>query len=151
MALNKTDPGQSNLIVTDTPAAEAEAVIRDGLGAYNLEKAGYRDHRPLAVLVADPATGEIVGGLYGSTSMGLLRIDRFFLPETLRKQGLGSRIIKAAEEEGARRGCTRAVLSTLSFQAPGFYLRQGWQVLGQIDCDPPGHTRFLMTKTLPAR
>lgn len=134
--------------VTDMPGAPAEAVIRDGLGAYNLEKAGYRDQRPLAVLVSDPDSGEVVGGLVGRTSFGLMYIDRFFLPERLRKQGLGSRIIEAAEAEGAKRGCSHAILFTLSFQAPGFYERQGWQVLGRIDCDPPGHTRFCMTKKL---
>jgi GNAT superfamily N-acetyltransferase len=139
---------ETPLVVTDAPAAEAEALIRDGLSAYNSEKAGYRDQRSLAVLVSDPATGEIVGGLYGNTSYGLLRIDRFFLPETLRKQGLGTRVLRAAEEEGRRRGCSRALLSTLSFQAPGFYERQGWQVLARVDCDPPGHTRFMMTKRL---
>jgi GNAT superfamily N-acetyltransferase len=136
------------LVVTDAPAPEAEALIRDGLSGYNFEKAGYRDQRPLAVLVTDPATGEAVGGLYGSTSYGLLRIDRFFLPETLRKQGIGSQVLQAAEAEGRRRGCTRALLSTLSFQAPLFYQRQGWQVLARIDCDPPGHTRFMKTKRL---
>ena len=35
---------------------------------------------------------------------------------------------RMAEEEGRQRGCTRAVLSTLHFQAPGFYLKQGWEV-----------------------
>ncbi len=142
------DPGRSDLIVTDTPGERAEAAIRDGLSAYNFEKAGYRDQRPLAILATDPASGDVVGGLLGRTSFGLLYVDRFFLPEELRKQGLGSRILKAAENEGAKRGCTRAILSTLSFQAPGFYERMGWQVLGRIDCDPPGHTRFMMTKTL---
>jgi GNAT superfamily N-acetyltransferase len=137
-----------SLVLTDAPGAEDEAVIRDGLSAYNFDKAGYRDQHPLAVLVRDPDEGEVVGGLLGRTSMGLLYIDRFFLPAWLRKQGLGSRILKAAEEEGARRGCSHAILSTLSFQAPGFYERQGWQVLGRIDCDPPGHTRFTMTKRL---
>lgn len=113
-----------------------------------MEKAGYRDQRPLAILVCDPESGETVGGLLGRTSMGLLYVDRFFLPETMRKQGLGSTILKAAEEEGVRRGCSRAILSTLSFQAPGFYRRQGWDELGRIECDPPGHTRFMMTKRL---
>jgi GNAT superfamily N-acetyltransferase len=136
------------LIMTDAPGDRAEAVIRDGLGAYNFEQAGYRDHRPLAVLVSDPDTKEVIGGLLGRSSMGLLYIDRFFLPERLRKQGLGSRILEKAEAEGARRGCSRAILSTLSFQAPGFYQSQGWQLLGRIDCDPPGHTRFMMTKKL---
>ncbi len=148
MPASEMGPG---LVLTDDPGGEAEAAIRDGLSAYNFEKAGYRDHRPLAVLVSDPDSGEVVGGLLGRTSFGLLYIDRFFLPEKLRRQGLGSIIIKAAEAEGIRRGCSRAILTTLSFQAPGFYQRQGWQVLGRIDCDPPGHTRFLMTKTLANR
>jgi GNAT superfamily N-acetyltransferase len=138
----------ARIVITDAPGAEDESVIRDGLSAYNFEKAGYRDQRPLAILVSDPETGEVVGGLLGSTSFGLLRIDRFFLPESLRKQGLGTRIIKAAEEEGKRRGCGRALLTTLSFQAPGFYKRHGWEVLAQLDGAPPAPTRFLMTKAL---
>jgi hypothetical protein len=35
-------------------------------------------------------------------------------------------------------------LSTLHFQAPGFYLKQGWEVAARIECEPPGHTRFYM-------
>jgi GNAT superfamily N-acetyltransferase len=90
----------------------------------------------------------VVGGIIGRTSMGLMFIDRFFLPEGLRKQGLGTRVIRAAEEEGARRGCSRAILFTAHFQAPDFYQKQGWEVLGKIECDPPGHTRFCMTRRL---
>jgi GNAT superfamily N-acetyltransferase len=143
-----THVDDARLVVTDSPAADAEAVIRDGLSDYNFSKAGYRDYRPLAILVSDPETGEVVGGLLGGTSFGLLRIDRFFLPESLRKQGLGSKIIKAAEEEGRQRGCSRALLTTLSFQAPGFYKRQGWEVLAELEGEPPAPSRFLMTKRL---
>jgi GNAT superfamily N-acetyltransferase len=82
--------------------------------------------------------------------MGLLFIDVFFLPENMRKHGLGSRVIRMAEAEAGRRGCTRAVLSTVTFQAPGFYERQGYEVLGRVECDPPGHTRVFMTKRLAA-
>jgi hypothetical protein len=39
-------------------------------------------------------------------------------------------------------------LFTLTFQAPGFYLKQGYEIAAKIDCDPPGATRMLMTKTL---
>ena len=138
----------ARIVLTDAPSAENEAVIRDGLSAYNFDKAGYRDQRPLAILVSDPDTGEVAGGLLGGTSFGLLRIDRFFLPESLRKQGLGTRIIKAAEDEGRRRGCSRALLTTLSFQAPGFYKRQGWEVLAELEGEPPAPSRFLMTKRL---
>ncbi|TMJ55142.1 MAG: GNAT family N-acetyltransferase [Alphaproteobacteria bacterium] len=54
----------------------------------------------------------------------------------------------AAEEEGRRRGCTRIALTTLSVEAPGFYQKQGYDVAATIDCDPPGLTRYYMTKKL---
>jgi GNAT superfamily N-acetyltransferase len=128
---------------------EAErSVIADGLRAFNQAQAGYLDSRPLNIFARDPETNRVIGGLLGRTSLGLLRVDLFFLPEHLRRSGLGSRILAAAEHEAKRRGCTRAVLSTLHFQAPGFYLKQGWEVAARIDCDPPGHTRFHMTKKL---
>jgi GNAT superfamily N-acetyltransferase len=136
------------LVVTDAPSAADQAVVVDGLGAYNVEQAGYRDHRPLAVFVRDPQTGRVRGGLIGSTSMGLLRVDRFFLPPELRRSGLGTRVLHAAEAEAVRRGCAQAVLWTVHFQAPLFYQKLGWRVLGRLDFDPPHHTRFCMTKRL---
>ena len=139
---------ETMITLTDAPDDDERAVITDGLRAYNEAQAGAWDGRPLAILARDPETKKVVGGLLGRTSLGLLRVDTFFLPEVSRRNRLGSRILAMAEEEGRRRGCTRALLSTLHFQAPGFYLKQGWEVAARIDCEPPGHTRFLMTKKL---
>jgi GNAT superfamily N-acetyltransferase len=139
---------ETTIALTDAPREDEIAVIAEGLRAYNEAQAGYSDSRELAVFVRDPETKEVVGGLYGRTSLGLLRVDRFFLPQDLRRDRLGSRILAMAEEEGRRRGCTRAVLSTVQFQAPGFYLKQGWEIAVRIECEPPGHTRFYMTKKL---
>jgi GNAT superfamily N-acetyltransferase len=139
---------ETTITLTDAPDDDERAVITDGLRAYNEARAGCWDGRPIAILVRDPETERVLGGLLGRTSLGLLRVDTFFLPEDLRQGRLGSRILAMAEEEGRRRGCTRAVLSTLHFQAPGFYLKQGWEVAARIDCAPPGHTRFFMTKKL---
>jgi len=139
---------ETTLSLTDAPDDDEQAVITEGLRAYNEAQAGYSDSRPLNILARDPETRKVVGGLLGRTSLGLLRVDRFFLPEGLRRNRLGSRILAMAEQEATRRGCTRAVLSTLHFQAPGFYLKQGWEVAARIDCAPPGHTRFYMTKKL---
>ena len=97
----------SEIIETDSPDASDIAVIADGLRAYNTVMAGYDDYRPLAVFVTDPATGKVIGGLYGASSRGQLRVDRFCLPQELRRDGLGRRLLKTAEEEGRRRGCTR--------------------------------------------
>ena len=140
--------GEVTINLTEAPDDAERAVIADGLRAYNEAQAGYSDSRPLNILARDPETNRVVGGLLGRTSLGLLRVDLFFLPQDLRRNRLGSRILAIAEQEAKQRGCTRAVLSTLHFQAPGFYLKQGWEVAARIECEPPGHTRFYMTKKL---
>ena len=137
------------LILTDQPTGADEKVIGGGLADYNEMKTGYRDWRELAALLRDPDTGETLGGMIGRTSYGLLFIDLVFLPESVRGQEIGSRLLEMMEREGARRGCRLVFLYTITFQAPGFYERHGWTTFGRIACDPPGHARIFMTKTLP--
>jgi len=139
---------EPELILTDNPDNEACELIDRGLGDYNADYAGYWDPRPLAVLVRDPVSGRVVGGMLGRTSLGLLFIDLVFLPESLRGRQIGTRMLQIAEEEALRRGCRRAVLYTISFQAPGFYERHGWREFGRVPCDPPGTSRVYMTKEL---
>lgn len=136
------------LVLTDAPDEAQKAVISSGLGAYNDAVGGAGDYKPLAVFVSDRETGAVVGGLFGGSYRGQLFIDRFFLPENLRGNDLGSRALVMAEAEARRRGCSRVSLFTISFQAPGFYLKQGYDLAAQLDCDPPGATRMLMTKRL---
>src|SRR5262249_48010525 len=100
--------------------------IGEGLATYNGGHSGIDDRQDLAVLVKNPRSGEILGGILGRTSLGLLFIDLVFLPEALRGHGLGSRMLGMAEEEGRARGCISAVLYTISFQAPEFYAKHGW-------------------------
>ena len=138
----------AKIVLTDAPDDADIKVIQEGLRAYNTEKAGYDDYKPLAVFVTDSATGKIVGGLYGGSYMGQLRIDRFFLPADHRRDRIGSRVLAMAEEEGRKRGCSRVSLNTLEIQAPGFYLKQGYTMAAKLECDPPGITRYVMTKKL---
>ena len=136
------------IVLTDAPDPGDTAVVQEGLRAYNTSQAGYDDSRPLAVFVTDPVSGKVLGGLYGGSYLGQLRVDRFFLPGHLRRDRLGSRLLAMAEEEGRRRGCTRVALNTMEIQAPGFYLKQCYEMAATLACDPPGVTRYLMTKRL---
>ena len=145
-----SDELEPKIMLTDAPDLADTGVIADGLRAYNTSQAGYDDYRPLAVFVTEPVSGKVVGGLYGGSYLGQLRVDRFFLPEGLRRDRLGSRLLAMAEDEGRRRGCTRISLNTLAIQARGFYEKQGYETAATLDCDPPGITRYLMTKRLNA-
>jgi GNAT superfamily N-acetyltransferase len=140
-----TDPV---LTLTDAPTDADETAISSGLADYNTLKAGYRDWRPLAALLRDPDTGETLGGMIGRTSYGLLFVDLVYLPETMRGQDIGRRLMTMMEQEAIARGCKSAFLLTITYQAPGFYERLGWTEFGRIACDPPGTARVFMSKTL---
>jgi GNAT superfamily N-acetyltransferase len=139
-----------DLILTDGPTDSDRTIIANGLDDFNECQTGYRDWRPLAALLRDPDTGQTLGGMIGKTSYGLLFIDLVYLPRTARGQEIGSRLLKMMEQEAIARGCRSAFLFTITWQAPGFYERHGWIEFGQVSCDPPGHARVFMTKTLPS-
>ena len=137
-----------HITITDTITPATQALISDSLQDFNTEAAGYADKRDLAVLIQDPVTNETLGGALGRTTYGLLFLDLFHLPKTLRGQGLGTKVLQTFEDEGRRRGCRTAMLYTISFQAPAFYERMGWRRFGEIPCEPTGTSRIFMTKEL---
>lgn len=136
----------TEIVVTERVDPDWTALVGEGLNRLNDERAGYTDRQALAVVVKQD--GHVVGGALGRSSLGLLFLDLFYLPPSLRGSGLGSDVLAQFEAEGRRRGCRSGVLYTISFQAPGFYEKCGWQRFGEVECDPPGTSRVFMTKTL---
>jgi len=139
---------EPDILVTEFVDAAMMEAVGGGLARFNDEITGRGDRLRLAVVARDPDSGAILGGAIGRSSLGLLFLDLFYLPKPLRGAGLGTQILRMFEAEGRRRGCRSAVLYTISFQAPGFYERQGWRRFGDIPCDPPGTSRVFMTKAL---
>ncbi|MDN3563127.1 GNAT family N-acetyltransferase [Paeniroseomonas aquatica] len=139
---------QPLLTLTDTPDPSVRQAIVRPLIRFNEAQSGRcEEFRPLAILITDVHTGEIVGGLWGGTNFTQLHIDLLFVPEDLRGSGIGSRIMHDAEAEALRRECRGVWLDTYSFQARGFYERLGYSVFGMIEDYLPGHTRFFLKKS----
>lgn len=135
------------ITMTDIPERQMRQAILDPLIRFNKDQVGRaEDYRALALVISHPDTDEIIGGLWGETMYSHLHIDLLFVPEALRRTGLGRQLMLKAEEEAIRRGCRGAWLDTFSFQARGFYERLGYTVFGTMDNFPPGHSRFFLKK-----
>ncbi len=143
-------PSACVISVESSVSDAARRVISDGLDAFNKGKVGFWDGTPLAVLVRHSQTDELLGGVLGRTSLGLAFFDLVYLPQALRSAGLGRTIMETAEREAIRRGCLSGFLLTISFQAPEFYKRLGWQEFGRIECQPPGTSRVFLRKSFVA-
>jgi ribosomal protein S18 acetylase RimI-like enzyme len=118
------------------------------LMAFNDQATGGAVRGRLSVRVTD-ADGALVGGLTAWTWGGLCGIDMLWVREGDRAAGWGSRLLRAAEAEAVRRGCDRAVVSSFTFQAPGFYERHGYRETGRMPGIPGGHEDVHLFKLLP--
>ncbi len=129
------------------PELEAVAAIQRGLHAFNQEMGGPYDREPVTVLARDGAEA-VKGGLLGLTYWNWLFIDWLWLSRDFRGRGLGTELLARAEAIARGRGCTAAYTDTFSFQAPNFWLRNGWVEAGRLDGMPPGHSRVWYRKRL---
>ncbi len=137
-----------NLPVETEPDPRDVQYLEDQIIAFNFQATGITDGELLAIFVRDDQK-EIVAGIYGWTWGGTCEIRDLWVREDLRGKGLGRDLLCRAEEEATRRGCHQIVLDTHSFQAPGFYRKLGYQVVGEHQDYPRGFGHFFLQKKLP--
>jgi ribosomal protein S18 acetylase RimI-like enzyme len=141
------------LSLCDEGDEKRRAWLRDQLRAFNDQVSGaHREaRRPGQVRPLDlflESNDKIVAGLTSDTYWDWWEIDHLWVGEEHRRLGLGRRLMQAAEREARYRGCRHVRLSTYSFQAPGFYARLGFRVVGQLDDFPPGAVYYWLRKDL---
>jgi GNAT superfamily N-acetyltransferase len=127
------------------PAFADVRFLLDRLYDYNVERTGRDDGQWLAVFARDEKD-QIVAGLHGWTWGGWLKIDQLWVSPEERRQGKGRQLLLMAETEARKRGCSQATLDTFSFQAPDFYAKFGYRIVGTIDGLPEGHRQYTLVK-----
>lgn len=135
------------ITITDSAEDSLRGQLSEKLGIFNAMHAGQSQGRLLAVLLHD-GNRQLAGGLWAVTSYGWLSIQLFFLPEQLRGLGIGTKMLRMAENEARARSCHSAWLDTYEFQASEFYQRLGYKIFGQLENYPKGFSRFFMSKVL---
>ena len=134
-------------MISDATSDAERAELLEALYAFNMDRTGYRDARDLSCFVRD-AGGALVAGIDGFTWGGYAHVEALWVAEPHRDQGLGRSLLEAAEAEAAARGCRSVVLASHEFQAPAFYAKLGYQVVGETVDTPIGHRQFTFQKRL---
>ena len=140
----------SDLLVTTNPTPDQVQYLEDRIHEFNSGATGVTDGANFGIFVKDEH-GEIVAGICGNTWGGCMEIRQFWVEELRRKRGLGTRLLRAAEQQARQRGCRQVLLMTFTFQAPAFYARHGFEVIAVVDDHPRGHKNLLMRKRLAPR
>ena len=138
-----------HLNTTDAVTPQEKEELLTGLRTYNgqfLDLSTFSGD--IGVYVRDDK-GVMLGGLIGVRKGDWLNIKYLWVSDDVRGSGIGSQLIKTAEDEARRKGCTHALVDTVSFQARPFYEKQGYQLqLSLQDYPYPGMQRHYLTKAL---
>jgi GNAT superfamily N-acetyltransferase len=146
MPQDTDEAGRLDLRIEDE-TGEVQQELIENVRAFNDDILGEERSRPLAAVARDEE-GSLVGGVSGRTLCSWLLIDVVWVHEDLRGTGLGARLMAMAEAEAVERGCVGAQVDTVTFQAPGFYRKLGYETVGTVEGFPPGYARHYFSKRL---
>jgi GNAT superfamily N-acetyltransferase len=132
---------------TDAPD-EAYMPIWEPLLAFNQQVVGNAAGQAFAQVITLDDREEVLGGLWGQSLWGSFYVGLTFVPEALRGTGVGSGLIRRAEDVARDRDCHVMWVDTYEFQAREFYERHGFEIFGQIDGPAPMFPRYFMKKSL---
>src|SRR6185369_12548737 len=99
-----SDMNEFTLTAVD-PTADDVQYLEDRIYQFNSSTTGIGDGESLAFFVR--ARDRIVAGICGNTWGGTCELRQFWVDEPQRHRGLGTKLLRAAELEARRRGCTQ--------------------------------------------
>ena len=155
------EPFHFSLHDDEVPAAAAQ-VVDTGLGQANAAAAPLHEVRALACFAHDGSgnllsnetgklSGKVIGGAVGRSWGACAELQQLWVHADHRRAGLGVELLRRFEARAAERGCSLFYLDTFSFQAPGFYAKQGYTTVLRVDGLTRGISKHTMHKRLDER
>lgn len=92
--------------------------------------------------------GIVRGGIIAEVCWNWLEIHTFMIDEELRKSGFGTKLLVALEKIAIEKDCDFIKVDTLSFQALGFYEKNGYEVFGRVDNVGRDYQHYYLKKDL---
>lgn len=135
-----------SIIKDSNPNPENDQVIQAGIIAFN--DSILHDHPDRFSIYLKDENGAIRGGAVVWVHKESIYVDILWVDESLRGHGYGTRIMQTAEDEGKNRGCKYSTVDTYSFQAKDFYLKNGYQIIGEVKDHLFHYTKIFFRKCL---
>ena len=132
------------------PGGEEDAKFLSGRLRKHDEAFAPREHEYVSIekKVTDE-NGRIIAGLVGGVDgWNGTDIDALWVDEPYRRQGIGSRLLRAFEREAKENGADTMFIEAYDWDA-AFYKKNGYEkVTGVLEDYPRGHTMYCMQRSL---
>jgi len=137
-----------DIIRKDKLSDEELHVLWSGIEEFTQPIVGDTGRHVLSFLL-HTESGKIHGGVQGNyDNFGWLWIDSLWVSKSARGQGFGIQLLKEIEGVAVDNGCKNSHLSSFSYQAVDFYIKQGYEVFGELENYHKEHSRCWLKKEL---
>ncbi len=134
------------VVVDYAPSQADNDIVREGIIASNEHVVGERDKAFSIFLKND--SDKVFGGIQAFRDTESIYIDVLWVEESLQKQGYGTKLLDAAEQEAIENGCIFSLVDSWDFQAEEFYLKNGYERIGEIKNYWHGHSKIFLIKNI---
>ncbi len=135
------------IVIDYDPSQADKAVVMEGLISFNEGVTGEPRDKEFSIFLRN-GPDKIFGGLQAFFDTESVYIETFWVDEKLRHQGWGTKLLHAAEQEAIKNGCIFSLVDTWDFQAEEFYLKNGYEPIGEIKNYWRHHSRIFLRKRL---
>ncbi len=136
-----------NYMITES-SKEEEDLVWEGILEYDKETGSLTGTTVIKVnrMIKDK-NNNIIGGLKGVIvhHFSTLYIELLWIKKEYRKSGYGSILLKEVEKIAMEQKCSYVHLET-DQRAKDFYIKNGYEVFGELDDVPYGFTRYYLKK-----
>lgn len=137
------------IIVNNEISSENYDFLVEKIIRYNEQnRNSFSDEINLPFEILIQIEGKIIGGVFGRSHWGTLEIKTFIIDELYRQKGIGLSLLNRAIILAKERKCDFISLETYSFQAPSFYFKNGFEIIGKEENSKRGFTKFFLRKAL---
>lgn len=127
--------------------AKMQTKIHEQIKQYNAPFFPEEKYYELAFHMKDD-DGQLIAGINGEVFDKAAEIHFLWIDEAFRGQQLGAKILAFFEQEARKLGAEFLLLDTFDFQAPRFYEKQGYELLGQTPPVYDGAAKYYYSKKL---
>lgn len=135
----------SPLPLTLNPEQAEIVTIVKGLRAHNLTQGIASKSTRVALFLRDQ-TNAVVGGLLGAIYWGWLDLQTFWIDESVRGQGYGTKLLNRAIEMSLDNNSPHIYTDVINAQNLGFFHHHGFQTFATLPDRPHGHITHLLRK-----
>ena len=98
--------------------------------------------------VAEDDSGEIIGTITGRAYYNEVHIGDLIIDKRFRRQNIGTKLVRAVEENYKDKGYDKITLTTFGFQAPEFYKKLGYSLEFVREDKDPKLSKYFYCKVL---